>query len=262
MWKCSLPPNSVFAGSDHPSPTDSMQRSLFSFLTVCKTRHLSPILFHLSRKSTQVFKVGLLPPEQQGHRKDDHKCIQIVSVENDLQSDYTHSGMMKGGTSRAGAKGKYQMSVVFVPLPRWQQWFVGSHTLQARTLQARHLVGGSIVCPGHVPFGTLPSVSLLFQINTVLCLVSQLMQPTLKQGLTLGYSEQIITFPCAVRQMPYFTQRWRFFLGMKTYHPGFHLHKQKILLLWKAEEMKAGNEGRQKNKDRKLVSWRGGVWMV
>lgn len=140
-------------------------------------------------------------------------------------------------------------------------------THATRTSQARHPVAGSIVCPGHVPFVTFPSVSLLFQINTVLCLVSQLMQPALKQRLTLGYSEQIITFPCAVRQMPYFTQRqsWLvffFFLKVKTYRPGSHLHKQKILLLWKAEEMKAGNEGRQKNKGRKLVYWRGGVWMV
>ena len=170
----------------------------------------------------------------------------MVFVENDLQSDYTHSGMMTRGASRTGSKGKYQMSVVFVPLPRWQQWFVGNHTLQARTLQARHLVAGSIVYPGQVPFGTFPSVTLLFQVNTAVCLVSQLMKPALKQGLTLHYSEQIRTFPCAVRQMPYFTQRQNFLLGVKTYLPGSHLHKQKILLLWNTEEMKAGNEGRQK----------------
>lgn len=158
--------------------------------------------------------------------------------------------MLKGGTPRAGAKGKYQMSAVFVPLPRWQQWFVGSHTLQARTSQARHLVAGSVVRPGRVPFGTFLSVSLLFQINTVLCLVFQLMQPALEQGLTLGYSEQIITFPCVLDRCHTSPRDRVFFLGAKTYRPVSHLHKQKNLLLWKAEEMKAGKEGRQKNKGR------------
>lgn len=124
---------------------------------------------------------------------------------------------------------------------------------------------GSIACPGHISFGTLPSFSLLFQINTVLCLVSQFRQPAVQQGLTLGYSGQIIAFPCTVRQMPYFTQRWRVFnVGVKTSHPGSYLQKRKMLLLWKAKEMKAGNEGRQKkpHKGRKPVSWSDGVWMV
>lgn len=84
----------------------------------------------------QVSKVILQPPEQQGDHKHNHKCIQIVSVENDQEM------MMTREASRAGAKGKDGMSVLFTALPRCQQRFVGSQTLQARTLQTRHLIQG------------------------------------------------------------------------------------------------------------------------
>lgn len=103
-------------------------------------------------------------------------------------------------------------------------------------------MAGSIVRPGRVPFGTFLSVSLLFQINTVLCLVFQLMQPALEQGLTLGYSEQIITFPCMLDRC-HTSPRDRvvFFSGSKNLSPYVSLAQTENFASLKS----GGNEGRK-----------------
>lgn len=110
-------------------------------------------------------------------------------------------------------------------------------------------MAGSIVRPGHIPFGALPSDSSLCQINTALCVVPQLMQPALEQGLS--YSEQIRTVFCAVGQIQASPRDGGFFFsGSENLSPWVSLAQTENFSSLKSR----GNEGRQKNKGRKLVS--------
>lgn len=209
----SLPPNSAFAGSNHLSPTDSTQQSSFSFLEVCKTRHLSSALFHLSKVHTS--RQGEFRPSRAARSLQQQPQLHPNGVCGEWSPEWLYSEWRDGRRDFQGRSQRETSDVWGICTAAkmtamiCRQPYTSSQDLASQASCDRVY---NVPWTHPIRGGGFPSDSLLFQINTALCIVSQLTQPALEQGLTLSYSEQIRTIFCAVGQIEISPRDGGFFL--------------------------------------------------